>query len=163
MANAPDHYKVLGLKRSCTSDEIKKAYEELTLAHSPDKNPEDKESEEKTKAVSHPIFHSQLQRLTEQIKIAHEILSDREKRRAYDVSTSTLRPDAPAFQPDASFKFPQVAPKPYSAPAQPGNGYYPQFNSWSAPMSNAPGPYKVPRSFDYQVYQPTNNPQDGYF
>src|SRR5688572_30615906 len=62
-----DYYKILGLTRSATADEIKRAYRKLARQHHPDKN-KAKGSEEKFKEINE----------------ANEVLSDPEKRKAYD-------------------------------------------------------------------------------
>jgi molecular chaperone DnaJ len=63
-----DYYEILGVGRSATEDEIKKAYRALALKHHPDRNQGDKESEEKFKEAAE----------------AYEILRDPEKRQLYD-------------------------------------------------------------------------------
>jgi molecular chaperone DnaJ len=63
-----DYYEVLGVERTATSDEIKKAYRQLALKFHPDKNPGDKQAEERFKEVAQ----------------AYEVLSDPEKRSRYD-------------------------------------------------------------------------------
>lgn len=64
-----DYYEVLGISRSASQDEIKKAYRRLALRYHPDKNPDNsKEAEEKFKEVSE----------------AYKVLSDSEKRQIYD-------------------------------------------------------------------------------
>ncbi|RMH71881.1 MAG: molecular chaperone DnaJ [Gemmatimonadetes bacterium] len=63
-----DYYEVLGVDRSASAEEIKKAYRKLAMKYHPDRNPDDKNAEEKFKEASE----------------AYEILSDREKRALYD-------------------------------------------------------------------------------
>jgi molecular chaperone DnaJ len=63
-----DLYAALGVNKSATAAEIKKAYRKLARKHHPDVNPGNKEAEEKFKGISE----------------AHEVLSDPEKRKAYD-------------------------------------------------------------------------------
>ncbi|AFD07466.1 DnaJ C-terminal domain-containing protein [Solitalea canadensis] len=63
-----DYYKILGVDKSATEAEIKKAYRKLAIKYHPDKNQGDKASEEKFKEVSE----------------AYEVLGDKEKRTKYD-------------------------------------------------------------------------------
>lgn len=63
-----DYYEVLGVAKSATADEIKKAYRKLAIQYHPDKNPGDKEAEEKFKEAAE----------------AYEVLSDSNKRARYD-------------------------------------------------------------------------------
>ncbi|MEO8085980.1 MAG: J domain-containing protein [Bacteroidota bacterium] len=63
-----DYYKVLGVVKTATSHEIKKAYHKLAVKYHPDKNPNDKISEEKFKEVNE----------------ANEVLGNAEKRKKYD-------------------------------------------------------------------------------
>jgi curved DNA-binding protein len=66
---ADDYYKVLGVDRGASVDDIKKAYRKLALKHHPDRNPSDKKrSEEKFKEISE----------------AYAVLTDAEKRKQYD-------------------------------------------------------------------------------
>ncbi len=68
MTNKRDYYEVLGVARNASDEEIKKTYRRLAMKHHPDRNANDKSSEEKFK----------------QIKEAYEVLSDNRKRSAYD-------------------------------------------------------------------------------
>ena len=68
MSAKKDYYELLGVPRNASEEEIKKAYRKLALQYHPDRNPGDKQSEEKFKEVSE----------------AYQILSDAEKRAKYD-------------------------------------------------------------------------------
>jgi curved DNA-binding protein len=63
-----DYYKTLGVSRKASQDEIKKAYRKLAVKYHPDKNPDDKETENRFKEINE----------------AHEVLKDPEKRKKYD-------------------------------------------------------------------------------
>lgn len=63
-----DYYKILGIDKSASVEEIKKAYRKLARKHHPDLNPNDKEANKKF----------------QQINEANEVLSDPEKRKKYD-------------------------------------------------------------------------------
>lgn len=64
-----DYYKILGVKSSASEQEIKKAYKKLAVKYHPDKNPGDKNAEDKFKEISE----------------AYTVLSDKEKRKQYDL------------------------------------------------------------------------------
>lgn len=68
MADKRDYYEVLGVDRSASEDEIKKAYRKLAKQHHPDMNPDNKASEAKFKEVGE----------------AYEVLSDATKKSRYD-------------------------------------------------------------------------------
>jgi len=63
-----DYYEVLGVDKGADEASIKKAYRKLAMQYHPDKNPDNKEAEEKFKEASE----------------AYEVLSDKEKRQLYD-------------------------------------------------------------------------------
>ena len=63
-----DYYDVLGVSKSASSSEIKKAYRKLAIKYHPDKNPGDKQAEEKFKEAAE----------------AYEVLSNAEKKQRYD-------------------------------------------------------------------------------
>src|ERR1700709_2766155 len=63
-----DYYKILGISKTASQDEIKAAYRKLARKHHPDLNPNDKDANKKF----------------QQINEANEVLSDPEKRKKYD-------------------------------------------------------------------------------
>ncbi|MCL4268995.1 MAG: J domain-containing protein [Anaerolineales bacterium] len=63
-----DYYKILGLERKASTDEIRSAYRKLAMKYHPDKNPGDKKAEEKFKEINE----------------AYQVLSDEQKRAHYD-------------------------------------------------------------------------------
>src|SRR4029079_10526834 len=63
-----DYYTVLGVNRDASEEDIRKAYRKLAMKHHPDRNPDDKASEDKFKEA----------------KEAYEVLTDPKKRPAYD-------------------------------------------------------------------------------
>ena len=68
MAEKRDYYEVLGVSKSASAEEIKKAYRKLAVKYHPDKNPDNKEAEEKFKEAAE----------------AYSILSDPDKKARYD-------------------------------------------------------------------------------
>src|SRR5678816_4635687 len=70
MATTPkkDYYEILGVKKSASADDIRKAFRKLARKYHPDVNPGDKAAEERFKAISE----------------ANDVLSDPKKRKIYD-------------------------------------------------------------------------------
>lgn len=66
--NYRDYYKILGVEKSASADEIKKTFRKLAIKYHPDKNPNNKSAEEKFKEINE----------------ANEVLGDPEKRKKYD-------------------------------------------------------------------------------
>src|ERR671934_2650178 len=68
MAIKRDYYEVLGVSRSASAEELKRAYRKLALQYHPDRNPNDPQAEARFKEVNE----------------AYEVLSDQSKRQRYD-------------------------------------------------------------------------------
>ena len=79
MANSKDYYDILGVSKSASEDDIKRAYRKLARKYHPDLNKDNpKEAEEKFKEVNE----------------AYHVLSDADKRAQYDQMLSSRRPRA---------------------------------------------------------------------
>ena len=63
-----DYYKILGVSRNASAEEIKGAYRKLAMQYHPDRNPGDKQAEERFKEMNE----------------AYQVLSDPQKRARYD-------------------------------------------------------------------------------
>jgi len=83
MRGMKDYYEILGVSRDASPEEIKKAFRKLALKYHPDRNPGDKEAEEKFKEINE----------------AYACLSDPEKRRQYDQFGTTIFGEGPGFGP----------------------------------------------------------------
>src|SRR5262245_54249534 len=85
-----DYYKVLGVAKTATDDEIKKAFRKLARQHHPDLNPGDKAAEAKFKEINE----------------ANEVLGDADKRKKYDELGANWRQyehQTPGGRPPAGF------------------------------------------------------------
>ncbi|MCH5243079.1 MAG: molecular chaperone DnaJ [Muribaculaceae bacterium] len=76
MAEKRDYYEVLGVPKNASADEIKKAYRKLAIKYHPDRNPDDKNAEEKFKEAAE----------------AYDVLSDADKRAKYDQFGHSMGP-----------------------------------------------------------------------
>jgi molecular chaperone DnaJ len=80
-ATKPDLYKVLGLGKGASAEEIKKAHRKLVRQYHPDRNPGDEQAEQRFKEV----------------QAAYDVLSDPEKRKQYDRGTGPFAPGGGSF------------------------------------------------------------------
>ncbi len=92
MATSEDYYTILGVARTANKDDIKKAYRKLAMQYHPDRNPDNKEAEDKFKSIN----------------AAYEVLSDESKRQRYDqlghqTYTQSGRGDANGMSPEDIF------------------------------------------------------------
>lgn len=95
-----DHYEILGVSKSASTDEIAKAYKKLARQHHPDRNPGDKTAEVKFKEIQN----------------AYDVLSDPKKKSIYDQFGTELPPGAGGAGFPGGFQFggaggPQVDPE----------------------------------------------------
>ncbi|MED5373124.1 MAG: J domain-containing protein [Myxococcota bacterium] len=84
-----DYYNVLGVKRSASQDDIKRAFRALALKYHPDRNPEDVEAEQRFREIAE----------------AWEVLGDPEKRSMYDRLGPFYKPDGKPPSPDELKEF----------------------------------------------------------
>src|ERR1700685_4479468 len=92
MATRPDYYKTRVVDKKASADDIKKAYRKLARKYHPDRNPDDKQAEERFKEISQ----------------AHDVLGDPEKRKQYDNGTGPFAGGAsggPGFGGFGNFDF----------------------------------------------------------
>jgi molecular chaperone DnaJ len=87
MASRPDYYKTLGVDKKATAEQIKKAYRKLARQYHPDRNPDNKQAEERFKEVSQ----------------AHDVLGDPEKRKQYDTNSGPFAAGGGAGGPGSGF------------------------------------------------------------
>jgi molecular chaperone DnaJ len=89
LENRRDYYQVLGINKDAGDEDIKKAYRQLALKCHPDRNPGDKDSEERFKEINE----------------AYEVLSDPEKRAQYDRFGHAMGPSFEGFRTGTGFGF----------------------------------------------------------
>lgn len=95
-----DFYQLLGVNRSASADEIKKAYRKLAMQYHPDKNPGNKKAEEKFKEISE----------------AYDVLSDPTKKKNYDqFGSADGNPFGAGFDPSQGNPFRGSRPGGYSS------------------------------------------------
>jgi molecular chaperone DnaJ len=110
-ATKPDLYKILGVGKNASDAEIKKAYRKLARQYHPDRNPGDAQAEERFKEIS----------------AAYDVLSDAEKKRAYDQGTGPFATGGGAgFDPSAFGSFSDILSNLFGGgrggPGGPGGG-----------------------------------------
>ncbi|WIA10043.1 hypothetical protein OEZ85_010253 [Tetradesmus obliquus] len=108
-----DYYKILGVSKTATPDELKKAYRRLAVKHHPDKNPNSREAaEEKFKEISE----------------AYDVLSDPDKRQVFDAyGEEGLKGQVPPPGPQPAAAAAGGGPSPFAG----GAGGGPAFTSFS--------------------------------
>lgn len=87
-----DYYKILGVNKNSSAEEIKKAYKKLAVQFHPDKNPNNKQAEEKFKEISE----------------AYDVLGDTEKRQKYDSLGGNWQQFQTEFSAQKDFEFKDV-------------------------------------------------------
>jgi len=107
---AKDYYKVLGIDKNASDDDIKRAYRKLAKKYHPDTNPNNPEAEARFKEVNE----------------ANEVLSDKDKREMYDRFGTTTPGD----------RFGTTTPGGFPGGAGPDVRYYNQGNSGDVPFSD---------------------------
>lgn len=113
---AMDYYTLLGVQRTATDEEIRKAYRKLAMAYHPDRNPGDKEATIKFK----------------QIQEAYDTLTDLNKRARYNGNKPQPKPAPKPKSKKSSFEFNNHHSgfRMYDAPPPP-------FDLWGRPLSPA--------------------------
>ena len=112
-----DYYEVLGVSRTATADEIKKAYRTLAFKYHPDRNDGNAAAEEKFK----------------QISAAYDVLGDETKRRNYDLGASSDYGQQQQYQNDPFYQWFNQ-----STGSQQTYGNYNNYNGWNYTYQHRP-------------------------
>jgi molecular chaperone DnaJ len=105
MADHSDYYKILGVGKNASDEEIRKAYRKLARQYHPDRNAGDKKAEERFKEISQ----------------AHDVLSDPEKRKAYDRGSGPFGINMPGgFDPGSFGGFGDILSNLFGGGGEPG-------------------------------------------
>ena len=129
MSKVKDYYKTLGVTKSSSKDEIKKAYRDLARKYHPDMNPDNKDAEEKFK----------------EIQEAYEVLHDDQKRQQYDTFGSTgfssQQGGGPGFSGSYTYSgnipsFEEIFKDIFSYSGSPGGSYRQQTRGRSDPFND---------------------------
>jgi DnaJ-class molecular chaperone len=116
-------YEILGISKTATQEEIKKAYRKLSLELHPDRNHGSDESTEKFKKISN----------------AYETLGDEEKRKAYDMRGNNFTNGGPGINPNDLFNF--FTQNIFGNMGQPVNVRHVPFPSGAGPFPPGAGPF----------------------
>ncbi|WP_017732768.1 DnaJ C-terminal domain-containing protein [Nafulsella turpanensis] len=119
-----DYYKILGVSKTASADEIKKAYRKLAVKYHPDKNKGDKAAEDKFKEVSE----------------AYNVLSNPEKRKQYDQMGANWNQYRQAGGDPAGFDWSQYS-RQYGGASQSGYGFDGNFGDFFDEAGTAGGSF----------------------
>lgn len=128
-----DYYEILGVNKSATQEEIKKAYRNLAFKYHPDRNPGNVEAEEKFKQISQ----------------AYDVLSDESKRKNYDSGSSF---DENAYSQNYNYRRSYNYSQNYSNPFEDEDTFWAWFNSANTENRNYSQNYYNQRKFTRKDY-----------